>query len=112
MKDSGATLDDGLGHFIDEVGGVGGNLGDASAVHTEYHLALEGRGGVVEVENHVLCPLNGLKGAADEVLPGLYQHLDGDVIGDVATLNELPTDFILRLGGGGEADLNLFHTDV
>ena len=108
----GSTLNDGLSHFIDEVGGVGGNLGDAVAVHAEHHLALQGRGGVIEVENHVLGPTDGLKGAADEVFPGLHQHLNGDVVGDVAALNELPTDLVLGLGGGGEANLNFFDADV
>ena len=57
-----ALLDEGLGHLIDEVGGVGGDLGDAVGVHVEDHLALEGGGGVVEVEDDVLGAPDGLKG--------------------------------------------------
>ena len=45
-------------------------------------------------------------------LPGLDQHLDGHVVGDVAPLDELPADLILRLAGGGEADLDLLDADV
>ena len=107
-----ALGDDGLGHLVDEVGGIGGDLGDAVGVHVEHHLALEGGGGVVEVENDVLCPLDGLEGAADKVLAGLNQHLNGHVVGDVAALDELTADLEFRLAGGGEADLDLLHTDV
>ncbi len=66
------------------------------------HLPLEGGGGVVKVENDVLRPSDGVEGLADEMLPGLDQHLDGHVVRDVAALDELPADFILRLGGGGK----------
>ena len=78
----------------------------------EHHLALEGGGGVVEVENHVFGAFDGVKGLFDEVLPGLYQHLDGHIVGDVAALDQLPADLIFRLAGGREADLDLLHTDV
>ena len=46
------------------------------------------------------------------MLPGLDQYLDGHVVGDMPPLNELPADFIFRLGGGGEADLDLFDAYV
>ncbi len=105
-------LNDGLGHLVDQIRRVGGDLGDAAAVHMEHHLPLEGGGGVVEVEDHVLRAPDGLEGLFDQVLPGLHQHLDGHVVGDVAPLDQLPADLILRLGGGGEADLDLLHPDV
>ena len=105
-------VDEGLGHLINEVGGVGGDFGDAVGVHVEDHLPLEGGGGVVEVENDVLGALGGLEGLVDQRLPGLNQHLDGHVVGDVAPLDELPADLILRLAGGGEADLDLLDADV
>ena len=104
--------DDGLGQLIDQVGGIGGDLGDAPLIHLEDHLPLEGGGGVVEVEDHVLCALNGLKGLLDQMGPGLHQHLNGHVVGNMAALDELPADLILGVGGGGEADLDLLHADV
>ena len=107
-----ALVDEGLAHLIDQVGGVGGDLGDAVGVHVEHHLALEGGGGVIEVEDDVLGTANGLEGLLDQVLPGLDQHLDGHVVGDVAALDQLAADLILRLTGGGEADLDLLHADV
>ena len=107
-----ALVDEGLGHLVNEVGGVGGDFGDAVGVHVEDHLPLEGGGGVVEVENDVLGALDGLEGLFDQMLPGLDQHLDGHVVGDVTPLDELPADLILRLAGGGEADLDLLDADV
>ena len=95
-----------------EVGGIGGDLGDLIGVHVEDHLALEGGGGVVEVEDHMLGPVNGLEGAADEVLSGLYQHLNGHVVGDVSTLDQGADELVLRLGGGGEPHLDLLDADV
>ena len=105
-------LNEGLGHLIDQVGGIGGDLGDAGGVHVEHHLPLEGGGGVVEVENDVLGAPDGLEGLFDEMLPGLDQHLDGHVIGDVPPLDELPADLVLRLTGGGEADLDLLDAHI
>ena len=64
------------------------------------------------MEDDVFGPPNGLEGLFDEVLPGLDQHLNGHVVGDVAALDELPADLVLRLAGGGEADLDLLHADV
>ena len=101
-----------LGHLIDQVCRVGGNFGDTLTVHMEYHLALEGGGGIIEVQDDVFGPRNGLKGFFDEVLPGLDQHLDGHVVRDVAPLYKLPADLVLRLAGGGEANLDLLHPDV
>ena len=107
-----ALLDHGLGHLVDEVGCVGSDLGDALHIHVEDHLALEGGGGVIEVEDDVLGAFDGLKSLLDEVLTGLDQHLDGHVIGDVTALDELTADLIFRLAGGGEADLDLFDADI
>ena len=107
-----APGDHGLGHLIDEVGGVGGDFGDLVAVHVEDHLALEGGGGIVEMKNHILRAPDSLKGLPDEVFPGLDQHLDGHVARNVAALDELPADFVFRLAGGREANFNLLHADV
>ena len=60
----------------------------------------------------MLGAVNGLEGAADEVLSGLYQHLNGHVVGDVSTLDQGADELVLRLGGGGEPHLNLLDADV
>ena len=105
-------LNEGLGHLIDQVGGVGGDLGDAVGVHVEHHLPLEGGGGVVEMEDDVLGAPDGLKGFFDEMLPGLDQHLNGHIVRDVSPLDQLPADLVLRLAGGGEADLDLLDAYI
>ena len=107
-----AGVNGGLAQLPDQGGGVHSDLGDASHVGVEHHLPLEGGGGVVEMEDDVLGAVDGLKGAADQVLSGLDQHLDGHIVGDVSPLNEGPEKFILGLGGGGEAHLDLLHADV
>ena len=104
--------DDRLAQFVDQVRRVGGNLGDAVHVHLEDHLPLEGGGGVVEVQDYVFRALDGLKGLLDQMGPGLDQHLDGHVVGNVTSLDQLPADLIFRFGGGGEADFDLLDADV
>ena len=105
-------VEGGLAQLPDEPGGVHGDLFYALHVGVEDHLLLEGGGGVVEVEDHMLGPVNGLEGAADEVLSGLYQHLDGHIVGDVSPLDQGADELVLRLGGGGEPHLDLLDADV
>ena len=107
-----ALGNDGLGHLIDEVGGVDGDLLHARHVGAEHDLPLKGGGGVIEVENDVLGAPDGLKGLFNEVFPGLHQHLNGHVIRDVAALDELAADLIVGVGGGGKADLDLLDADL
>lgn len=64
------------------------------------------------MEDHVLGALNGLKGLFDKVLPGLHQHLDGHVVGDVPAVDKGAEELILRLRGGGEAHLDFLDPDV
>ena len=105
-------LQHGLAHLIDEVGGIGGDLGDAVGVHMEDYLPLKRGGGVIEMEDDILGALNGLKGLLDEVRPGLDQHLDGHIIGDVPAVDELTADLVLGLRGRGKANLDLLDADV
>ena len=103
---------DGLRQLIDQIGGIGGNLGDTGLIHLKDHLPLEGGGGVIEVENDVFCALNGLEGLLNQMRTGLHQHLNGHIVGNMAALDELTADFILGVGGGGEANFNFLHADV
>ena len=107
-----AGLNDRTAHFVNEVGGIGSDFGDALGVHVEDHLALEGGSGVVEVEDDVFGTADGIKSFFDQMLTGLNQHLDGDIVGDMAALDQFAADLVLGLAGGGEADLDLLDTDV
>src|SRR5699024_10986813 len=96
-----------LGDFLDQVGCVGGQLLDAFLVLAEDDAALQLGGGVVEVDDDVLRPGAGLEGAADQVFARLDQDLDGDVIRDLVFFDDLADEVVVRLGCGGEADLDL-----
>ena len=112
IADVRAGGDHGLAHLVDHLSGVGGDLLDAFHVGVENNLPLQGRGGVVKVEDDVLAALDGLKRAADEVGTCLDQHLDGHVIGDVVVFDEGAEEVVFGLGSGGEAHLNFLHPNV
>ena len=40
--------------------------------------------------NHILGTLAGLECAANQVLPGLHQHLDGHIVRDHVLFDDLP----------------------
>ena len=101
-----------LGDGFDQLGRVGGQLLDGLLVLAEHDLALQLRGGVVEVDDDVLRALAGFEGAADQVLAGLDQYLDGDVVGDHVVLDDLADEVEVGLGGGREADLDLLVAHV
>ena len=105
-------LQHGLAHLVNQVGGIRGDLGDAGHVHMEDHLPLQSGRGIVEMEDHIFGALNGLKCFLDQMGAGLYQYLNGHIIRDMATVDELPTDLILRLRGRRKANLNFFDPDV
>ena len=98
---------------FDEFGGIGGQLFNGGLVLAKDHAALQFRGGIIEVDDDVLGALAGLKGAADEMLAGLDEHLDGHIIGNSIALNDFADEVIVRLGGRREADLDFFvaHLD-
>ncbi len=76
------------------------------------HLLTLGRGGgVVEVDDRAGRALDGLEGAADDVVAALGQHLHGDVVGDHILLDEGTQELVLGLAGGREADLDLLEAD-
>lgn len=53
-----------------------------------------------------------LKGAADQMLPGLDEDLDGHVVRDMAAFDQLAADSILRFGGGGKPHLDLLKAHI
>ncbi len=73
----------------------------------EHHAALQRGGGVVEVDDGLLGPDQGLVGARDQVLAGLGQHLDGDVVGDPVGLDQRADEVEVGLARRREADLDL-----
>ena len=119
MKDSGSTrtggsypTGSGLGHLVDQVGGIGGDLGDLIGVHVEDHLALEGGGGVVEVEDDVLAPWMASKVLRIRCSRAWTSTWMVTSSGMWPPLDQLAADLILGLTGGGKADLDLLDADV
>ncbi len=85
---------------------------DAVHVEAEHHAALERARGVVEVHDRLLGAAQRLVGALDELLAGLGQHLDHDVVGDQVVLDEHPHEVEVGLAGAREADLDLLVAHV
>ena len=86
-----------------------GDVHDPVHVLLEHHAPLQGGGGVVEVHDRVLGAVDGLVGAFDQVLPGLGQHLDRDVVRDVTALHQRAHEVEVGLGRGREAHLDLLE---
>ena len=78
----------------------------------EGDAALQGRGGVVDMDDGALRSGDGLEGAADEVLARLHQHLHGDVGGDAVLVDEAAQEIEFRVRGRGKADLDLLEADL
>ena len=64
------------------------------------------------MDNDVFRAADGLKCLADQVLTRLHEHLDGDVVRDMAAFDQLAADGIFRFGRRGEAHLNFLEPDV
>src|SRR5690606_35602278 len=97
-----------------QAGAVHGDLLDVVLGAAEDHAAEDGRGGVVQVDRGAPGALQGLHRALDQVLAGLGQYGDGDVVRDgVRVLDDGADEVEVGLAGGGEADLDLLvaHPD-
>ena len=104
--------DDRLCHLIDQIRRVGGDLLDAVDIRAEYHLALQCRGRVVEVEDDVLGALNRLKRLFDQMRARLHQNLNRDVVRDMTALDQLAADLVVGVRGGRKADLDFLDADL
>ena len=100
-------------HRLGAVDGDRPALGPAVAGEAEHHPAEHRRGGVVHVHGGLAGADQRLDGALDQLLPGLGQHRDADVVGHPAGLDEAADEVEIGLAGGREADLDLLvaHPD-
>ena len=99
------------GELLDEHHAVDGKLADFVPAHPEHGLAEDRRGSVVDVHDDPPRAAHRFHGAADKVLAGLAQDLDGHVVGDLAVLDELADEVEISLGGRGESDFDLLEAD-
>ena len=68
------------------------DVDDAVLVESEYHLALQRGGGVIDVDDRLFGAVDGFEGATDETLATLCEHLDGHVVGDLALFDDLSNE--------------------
>ena len=106
----------GLGHLlgvlVESLSAFHGDVHDLVLAHAEDLLTLGEGGGVVQVDHHVLGPLDGVEGLFDNVGAGLGQDLDVHIVGDPVLLDDGAQELILRLGSGGEAHLDLLEAKL
>src|SRR6185437_13794051 len=90
-----------------------GDLLDAVDAGAKHHVALQGRGRVVEMQHDALGALDRLEGALNQFRAALRQHLDGDIVGHLAAVDDGAHEIEIGLRGGGEGDLDLLeaHAD-
>jgi hypothetical protein len=90
-----------------ETGGLDRDVDDAVLVQPENDATLQDRCRVVEVDDRLLRAADRVEGAVHEVVTTLGQHLDGHVVGDVVSLDELPHEVEVGLARRREPDLDL-----
>ena len=78
----------------------------------EHHVALERRGRIIDVEDHVFAALHTLEGAVDLLLPALRENLEIHVVRHAVLLDQFPDKIIFNLAGCREADLNLLESQL
>ena len=100
------VLDDPLGAPVSQVDAL-------LLIHLEHDPAKELGDRVVHVDGGAVGAHEALRGALDEVLTGLGQDRDSDVVRDDAGLDDLTDEVEVSLGGRGETDLDLLvaHLD-
>src|SRR3954471_2771743 len=102
-----------LGQLVDQLGAVDGDVDDAGPVGVEDDPPLQGAGRVVEVDDRVVGAPQRLEGALDQLVTGLGEDLDRDVVRDQVLLDQLTDEVEIGLTGRREADLDLLvaHAD-
>ncbi len=85
---------------------------DPVATCVEHIVALGRVDRVVDMDDGPLGPLEGLEGTGNQIFARLYQHLDGDVIGDEVAVDKLAHEVEIGLGGCREAHLDVLEADV
>ena len=101
-----------VGELLDQARALHRDVDDALHVGFEHDLPLQGRGGVVEVNDDVFGALDGLKGLVDQVLARLNQYLNGHIVGNVVLFNQLTTDFVFRFRRAGKTDFDFLKAHV
>ena len=101
-----------VGELLDQARAVDGDIDNALHVGFENNLSLQGRGGVIEVDDDVLCAFDRFKGLFDQMLTRLNKNLNRHIVGNVVFLDQLAADLVLGFRSAGEADLDFLEAHV
>ncbi|MCY1433865.1 hypothetical protein D9M71_499050 [compost metagenome] len=97
------------GQLLDQLGGVHGDIDHALLVLVEDDAAERRCSGVVDVDDGLLRPAQGLEGTGDQVFTGLGQHLDGHVVRNAVVFDQVADEVEVGFGSGGEGHLDLLQ---
>jgi len=102
-----------IGQTFDDLRRVDCDVHHAGLVLVEDNATEARCGSVVVMDDGPLGALERLEGAGDQVLAGLGQHLDGDVIGNVLAFDQFADEVEIGLRGRGKAHLDFLdaHRD-
>ena len=64
------------------------------------------------MQNGVWCAVKAFNGAVDQMFTRLSQHLDGDILRNVPTLDQFAQEIEISVRGRGEPDLYLLETHL
>ena len=98
-----------LRQLTDKLCALHGNFRNALHILAENNLTLQGRGGIVEVNNNILRTAYSLKGFANQLLASLHQHLHSYVIRNMTALDKRAQNFVLRFGGRWKAHFDFLE---
>ena len=85
---------------------------DGLAVRAEHHPALQLGGGIVHMDDGTAHAAQGSERLFHQLLAGLHQHLDSEIVRDQLLFDQFTAEGIVGLGGGGKADLDLPKTNL
>ena len=88
------------------------DVDDARPVEPKDDAALQFRGRVVEMHDRALGAADRLEGLVDQLGARLGQHLDRDVLGNQAVLDDLAHKGEIGVRGRREADLDLLEAEL
>ena len=69
-------------------------------------------GGVIQVDDGMLCALQGFKGLGDDVFPCLRQHLNRYIVRNQILFDQRPAELVFRFGCSRKADLDFLESDL
>ena len=98
--------------FLEELRAVYREFLDLFFVLFKDLFPLRNGSGIIEMDHRLRRSLDRFKSLADDVLPGLGENLDRDIVRDHVPLDESAKEGVLRLRSGGESHLDLLKADV